>query len=318
VAHFQHCVPVIGAVEYVAGQGDSTMLDMLQSYVDNQGDGWNYTLEYLERFLEQSQITPQQPADAHGGYLGLVRMLGQRTGELHQAFAMHTGDPSFDPVPIEPDDLLHWSREIANEATLTFEHLTHSRALLNQATQQEADALLARRDSIMRHIEESVPKRAAGFKIRHHGDYHLGQVLLVNNDFIIIDFEGEPERSLDERRQKHSALKDVAGMLRSFNYAMHTAMLRSAVERPGNTSLIEQHAHQWESETAHAFLDAYRTSLRDPELHGSWEDAQILLELFVLEKTLYELRYELDSRPEWVRIPLRGILDMTADAKRSM
>jgi len=321
VANFQHCVPVAGTVEYVADQGDPIMLAMLQAYVDNQGDGWTTTLNYLELFFEQCLVPEQSPksdldSDTHGGFLTLIQVLGQRTGELHRALALRTGDPAFDPVPIEAVDLQNWVVRIRDEATATFDQLAHGRAQLAGHAQSDAETLLARRASIMLHIEQSLSLRATGLKLRHHGDFHLGQVLLVNNDFVIIDFEGEPGRSLAERRQKHSALRDVAGMLRSFNYAMHIALNNSGAEQLDKTRLIEPHAYRWEAETVRVFIDAYRvaiaTATQDTELHGDWGDARLLLDLFVLEKALYELRYELNNRPGWAGIPLRGLVEMTA------
>jgi maltose alpha-D-glucosyltransferase/alpha-amylase len=312
VAHFPHCIPVAGTVEYVPDHGEATTLAMLQAYVENQGDGWSYTLNYLERFFEQCQIAPEQPQDVHGGYLALIRVLGHRTGELHRAFSMRTGNPAFDPVPIESNDLQQWVRRVREEAEVTFDQLEGRRELLTENTRVQADALLAKRAAILHRIEHGVLQPMKGIKLRYHGDYHLGQVLLVSNDFVIIDFEGEPARTLAERRQMHSALRDVAGMLRSFNYAMYTAMYRSATERPETLSLIEPYARAWEAETARVFIEAYRETTQGSELYGAWEEHKDLMELFLLEKALYELRYELKSRLDWARIPLRGILDITA------
>ena len=312
VAHFPHCVRLAGTIDYITGSGDPMSLAMLQAYVDNQGDGWSATLDYLERFFEQCLISQEQPPDVHGGYLALIRVLGQRSGELHRALASSRGDPAFEPVAVDGADLQAWVARIHDEAVATFDLLARRRALLVESAQSDADGLLARRVAILQHIQLAAPHQAGGVKQRHHGDYHLGQVLLVNNDFVIIDFEGEPGRSLAERRDKHSALRDVAGMLRSFNYAMHTAMLRCAAEQPEKISLVEAHAHRWEADTARAFVDAYRNAIAGADLHGAWDGARALLDLFMLEKALYELRYELNSRLDWARIPLRGIMELTA------
>ena len=164
------------------------------------------------------------------------------------------------------------------------------------------------------YIEERTPTRLDGIKIRYHGDYHLGQVLLRQNDFVIIDFEGEPARTLDERRQKHSPLRDVAGMLRSFNYAGYTALSRMVAERPEDYAMVELWTREWETETARTFLQAYEENVRGSGLYADWEGARRLLDLFVLEKALYELRYELNNRPAWVHIPLHGILELVGEA----
>jgi maltose alpha-D-glucosyltransferase/alpha-amylase len=154
-------------------------------------------------------------------------------------------------------------------------------------------------------------------KIRHHGDYHLGQVLVKRNDFIIVDFEGEPSRPLEERRAKHSPLRDVAGMLRSFSYAAAVALQQS--RRQGPDPRVSAALARWQTETSSAFLDAYREQIRGTV---SWPSdprvAAQLIELFSLEKALYELRYELANRPDWVGIPLAAVLsqlDARADAE---
>ncbi len=147
-----------------------------------------------------------------------------------------------------------------------------------------------------------------GLKIRYHGDYHLGQVLLSKNDFVIIDFEGEPARPLAQRRQKHSPLRDVAGMLRSFNYARHAALLHATEHQPESQATLEPQTQKWEKQVREAFLRAYAKHVSGSPLYGSFDAARPLLELFELEKAFYELRYELNHRPDWVVVPLRGIL----------
>jgi maltose alpha-D-glucosyltransferase/alpha-amylase len=169
---------------------------------------------------------------------------------------------------------------------------------------------LARGKELLRRIEHSVPVRVAASKTRYHGDYHLGQALLVRNDFFIIDFEGEPDRTLAERRAKHSPLKDVAGMLRSFNYAAYAALTRVTAERPDDRAVLEPYARQWEQVARAAFLDAYAATATGAGLYPSWDEMQDLLGLLVLEKALYELRYELTSRPDWVLIPLLGLREL--------
>ncbi len=151
-------------------------------------------------------------------------------------------------------------------------------------------------------------------KTRHHGDYHLGQVLVANNDFQIIDFEGEPARPLEERRKKHSPLRDVAGMVRSFNYAAHTALRNASAERMSDLEEMHGWAADWERRVREAFLEGYQGGVMGcPSYPENDEHAQALIELFTLEKALYEVRYELDNRPDWVGIPVRGILGLLND-----
>jgi maltose alpha-D-glucosyltransferase/alpha-amylase len=312
-AYFRNAVPLAGAIEYAPAEGMGMTLALLQGYVENQGDGWSYTLDYLERFLDGHRTAPEPvAAEVHGGYAALMHTLGQRTAELHRALATPSGDPAFDPEPIEHGDLIAWTRQVHAEARQTFELLAHRRGALAAEAQVEADALLAHGAELLRRIEAGVPARVSSHKTRYHGDYHLGQVLIARNDFVIIDFEGEPERPLAERRAKHSPLKDVAGMLRSFNYVAYTALMRVTTERPADLAALEPHARQWEQTARRAFLEAYASTAAEAGLYPSWDEMQGLLGLLVLEKALYELRYELTSRPEWVRIPLLGLRELVA------
>jgi maltose alpha-D-glucosyltransferase/alpha-amylase len=290
VAHFPHCVPLAGAVEYVSSGRESATVALLQGYVPNQGDGWAYTLAYLERFLE----TPTATQDAHGGYLALIQTLATRTAELHRAFALRSGDPAFEPEPFVPSDFEAWKAKVRQEANDTF-------AMMEKV--EKAKPLLSQRAKLLAFIDACAAPKAAALKTRHHGDYHLGQVLIANNDFVIIDFEGEPSRPLEDSRRKHSPLRDVAGMLRSFSYAKWTAMDRA--EAKDATGL-----DAWENEVRRAFLDAYA------EVSGiSLEDSSGLLRLFELEKVLYELRYEINNRPAWIHVPLAGVIGMLGGAR---
>jgi maltose alpha-D-glucosyltransferase/alpha-amylase len=318
VAGFPNIVPLAGAVEYAGNDGSRMTLAVLQGYVENQGDGWTYTLNYLERDLEHRRASTEpptgSPADMHGGYLALVQVLGQRTAELHKALAASRGDPAFDPEPVEHRDMVGWRKRTNDEAEATLALLQQRLDALPEPARADAETLLSRRAAVVAYIEDRVPARLDAVKIRYHGDYHLGQVLLRQNDFVIIDFEGEPARTLEERRQKHSPLRDVAGMLRSFNYAGYAALMRLTAERPEDYATIEPWVREWETETARAFLQAYEETARGSGLYADWKEARRLLDLFMLEKAFYELRYELDNRPTWVRIPLNGILALTGVA----
>ena len=212
VAHFPNCVPVAGAIEYTGADGTPMTLALLQAYVANQGDGWTYTQEYLDRFLEaQRGAAEPPPADSHGAYLSLVHTLGTRTAELHRALSQRTGDPAFDPEPVVADDLARWKQRVRDEAATTFELLERRRSQFPAPARDEMQLLLERRHKLLARIDACPPPRAGAAKIRYHGDYHLGQALLDKNDFVIIDFEGEPARSFAERRVKHSPLRDEIG-----------------------------------------------------------------------------------------------------------
>jgi maltose alpha-D-glucosyltransferase/alpha-amylase len=315
VARYPHCVPVAGALEYTAHDGTQYTLALVQSYVSNQGDGWAYTQGYLERFLETIRLAPQDvpadvPTDAHGGYLALAATLGQRTAQLHQALALRTGYSAFDPEPLSQQDMQAFGERAAAEASATLALLQQRLPDLPAPAQADAQALLARRDALLARVQAAQTLPAIGVKTRYHGDFHLGQVLVTGNDFMIIDFEGEPGRSFEERRTKGPPLRDVAGMLRSFNYARWAA-LKHTSQSTEELLRLDQAAQQWEQATRSAFLGAYTATLNGTaQENGSIEG---LLHLFELEKALYELRYELGNRVDWVQVPLQGLLAL-ADA----
>jgi maltose alpha-D-glucosyltransferase/alpha-amylase len=311
VAHFANCAALAGVLEYVAEDGQTRLLAMLQAYVANQGDGWTFSLEYVRRHLEQSRTTPADdaiPANAHEAYLSLIRVLALRTAELHRALARPSNDAAFSPQPIARADMDAYRQRAQEEASKALELLASHLETVPPADRERANAVLAQRDRIMARIEACASGPPRGMKIRIHGDYHLGQVLLTRNDFIIIDFEGEPGHSLEERRAKHSPLRDVAGMLRSFAYVQQSA-LRSVAHNEAEAAKLAPLARSWEREVRSAFLSAYDAAARDATLHDALQAENGMLGLFELEKALYELRYELGNRPTWAGIPLQGILD---------
>ena len=303
---FPNCVPVAGALEYAPAAGAPMTLALLQAYVSNQGDGWSHTVDYLERFLEARRAAPLPP-DPHGVYLSLVQTLGTRTGELHRALATRTGDAAFDPEPVNERDLEAWKSSVRAGATAALDLLQSRRGQLTSPAREDAAELLERRKALAARVDRVRPPAGALLKCRYHGDYHLGQVLLQKLDFLIIDFEGEPARSFEERRAKHSPLRDVAGMLRSLNYASSTA-LRLALEGHADHDRLAPFAEDWEARARRAFLGAYAEAVRGSGLYADFEGTRGLRALFELEKALYELRYELNNRPGWVGIPLHGIL----------
>jgi len=306
VAHFPNCVPLAGVIEHVDGDGQVSTLALLQAYVRNQGDGWNYTVDYVARFLESQRAAAEVPPGVHGAYLSLMQTLGIRTAELHGAFARRTGDPAFDPEPASAQDYAGWKARVREDAAATLELLARRLEQLPAAVMVEARALAVRRDEVLARIDALPMPHGGTLKMRHHGDYHLGQVLLSRNDFMITDFEGEPARPLEERRRKHSPLRDVAGMVRSFSYAAGAA-LGKAVESPEDAARLAPIVADWERETRAAFLTAYDETARQAGVYTDQGAMRSLLELFEIEKALYELRYEINNRPDWVRWPLAGL-----------
>jgi maltose alpha-D-glucosyltransferase / alpha-amylase len=318
VSPFPNIVPLAGALEYLDPEGTPTTLALLQACVSNQGDAWTYTVDYLNRFLEGSLVKPQEEVaiefeEASANYLRMMRTLGQRTAELHQALAKTTGNPDFDPEPIETADLTSWRTQVEEDFWHTLEKLEQRKGEFPETLQGEAERLLALKATFSHHLS-SLPQEIQAVKTRYHGDYHLGQVLIAEDDFILIDFEGEPARSLAERRIKHSPLRDVAGMLRSFNYAAAVALDHRTAERPDDRVWLTPFVRTWERQVKEHFLAGYHdAALGCPSYPEDPESAQRLIKLFTLEKALYELRYELSNRPDWVGVPLRGLLELLTE-----
>jgi maltose alpha-D-glucosyltransferase/alpha-amylase len=316
VAHYPNCAPLAGALEYIGNDGETRLLAMLQGYVANQGDGWTHSLEYVQRHLEQYRTTPAGdavPVNAHEAYLALIRTLAVRTAELHRALARPTRDRAFAPQPLSRADIDAYRQRALDEARNALDLLTSAVEQVPAADRDRAGAVLAQRDQLLARIDALSSQAPQGLKIRIHGDYHLGQVLVTRNDFVIIDFEGEPGHTLEERSARQSPLRDVAGMLRSFSYVQHSA-LRKVAHNEAEGVRLAPLARAWEVEVRAAFLAAYDAAARGAKLYGANElqAGSGLVGLFELEKALYELRYELGNRPGWAGIPLQGILDRGA------
>ena len=263
VAGFTNTPPLLGAIEHFEPDGRTTALAAAFGFVRNQGDGWQYTTEYLHRELERLRLTANAPDatveleddDPHGFYLTRARVLGQRTAEMHRAFAIATEDPAFAAEPITARDLQAWGKAVRKQAEAAFSALRHALRRLEQAPKAEAETLLQQRDACLERIKQLTERPVKASKTRLHGDYHLGQVLVAQNDFYVLDFEGEPARPLEERRAKSSPLKDVAGMLRSFDYAAWSAVLTQAEFDPNSMEVVLALAERWRQATEDAFLD---------------------------------------------------------------
>ncbi|TVP80288.1 maltose alpha-D-glucosyltransferase [Thioalkalivibrio sp.] len=312
VSPFPNISPLAGSVEYQAvGESPST-LALLQGYVPNQGDGWSYSIDYLTRSFEDCMTRPEGlSVEPHGDYEHLMRTLGRRTGELHVALAQPAADPAFAPEPMGSGDLDAWGNRVRDDVHTTLDMLAGRREGLSEAVRPAAERLLEARESFVQRVEELTQLPVQAVKTRYHGDYHLGQVLLTENDFVIIDFEGEPARPIEERRIKHSPLRDVAGMLRSFSYAGAVALANGTAERPADRERLLPHLREWEKAAAAAFVGGYREAAAGcPSSPADIAAADRLTDLFVMEKALYELRYELDHRLDWVGIPIDGLLNL--------
>ena len=321
ISPYPHIVPLAGALQYHGPDDSVVTLALLQGYVENQGDAWHYTVEYLERFFADVLLSDlidvgAEDGSLHTTYLMQIETLGRRTGELHQALARPSGDPAFEPEPVSSTDLAAWRKLVCQELRESLKKLQHAQSHLPEALREDTRRLLDGKACFLDWCTTRLPAAIAATKTRYHGDYHLGQVLLVENDFIIIDFEGEPARALDERRAKHSPLRDVAGMLRSFNYAAEFALSESTAERPLDLPRLRPLAERWERATRAAFLKGYRSAVEGCSSYPAEEaHTEALIALFTLEKALYELRYELQNRPDWIDVPLQGLLALLDELK---
>jgi maltokinase len=282
---FRNVPALAGWYEYSGGPLTAT-LGVLQEFVANAVDGWEVALEEI--------------ADAPERFLDRLGRLGEVTAQMHNALGSDAGDPAF--CPEEP------SVEALGLLTATVDEEI-ARVFLSLPEDDERLApILGRGEEVREQLRFLTHAGSTGRVIRTHGDFHLGQTLVSGDDWVLLDFEGEPARTLVERRRKRSVLRDVAGMLRSFTYAAGTAELLRGAHVPGD----------WEERARWRFLESYLAAI-DPTLLPAG-DAQIerLLAVFELEKAVYELRYELDNRPEWVGIPVAGIERLMEQATRAL
>ncbi len=330
-AGFDRIPKFTGLIEYApAKNGQPATLGMLEGLVANEGDGWKWTLEELDRYYEMcsplpfpedagaavadawnlAEKPPSQLASDHIGiYLDAAAALGRCTAELHKALASPTDDPAFAPEPLLAADVEGLAVGVRQHAAAALDALRDRLPYLPDEAIDTAATVLSRRRRLQQLLLALGHITSPAQRIRIHGDYHLGQVLRVKTDFVILDFEGEPARPLEERRSKQSPLKDVAGMLRSFSYAAYASFNGYTARHPGDVASLERWAQLWERSTAAEFLRAYRQVADGaPFVPASREDFRVLLDMFVLDKVWYEVLYELNSRPAWVRIPLMAIL----------
>jgi maltose alpha-D-glucosyltransferase/alpha-amylase len=228
---------------------------------------------------------------------------------MHLALASATAEPAIAPEPLKPDDLRRLSSDLTENATRVFDALKDALPRLPDEVVEQAGLVLSRRRQFLNAFRALSDAEITALRTRIHGDYHLGQVLVVKGDYVILDFEGEPARSLAERRARHSPLKDVAGMLRSFSYAAWAALLNYTSRRPEDFERLEPWGRLWEQASTAEFLRGYfKTAEGTPILPATREGCALLLDSYLVDKALYELHYELNNRPGWVLIPMRGIL----------
>jgi maltose alpha-D-glucosyltransferase/alpha-amylase len=313
VAHYKNAPTLLGSAE-LNEHGTRTALAVVHAFIENQGDAWSVTSAALDRFIDDQRLLTDETAVETSETSSMsqrMRQIGRRTGELHLAFASRRDIADFAPEPIGADDTALWTEALLARAHTVNGLLRRYRNDLPEPGPHAAQRLLDHHDAIVRHVESEWNARFEGFKIRNHGDFHLGQVLIAKDDAYILDFEGEPRRPLAERRAKEPPARDVAGFLRSIDYAASAAINREPNLTPEERATLTQRVRAWGERLAADYWESYRETLGDAKL---WpvdaKQTQGLLDLFLLEKALYEIEYELTNRPSWAHIPVEATLRM--------
>ena len=313
VAHFQNVPTLLGTLELAEGD-HRTALAVVHACIENQGDAWSITNAALDRFIEEQRLLTEETVAENletVSMLQRMRQIARRTAELHLALAGHADIAAFAPEPISADDTARWIDALAARARDLFVLLERNQKTLTEPAATLAQRLLAQRDAIGRHIEAGRGARYEGLKIRQHGNFHLGQVLIAKDDAYILDFEGESHRPLEQRRSKEPPARDVAGLLRSIDYATGAALNRAPNLTPEERAALGRRIRAWGETLAAAYWESYRETLGDARLWPADEgQTRGLLDLFLLEKALGEIEYEVTNRPAWAGIPIEATLRM--------
>ena len=321
---FRASPALAGEITYRPRRGEPSLLAVLHCFVPNRGDAWKYTLDSLRRYFDDIPATaelpkePPGPADAAppplaverlGDSLATAKLLGLRTAEFHLALSEPPGEPGFASEDFSELYQRSLYQSLRNQANESLYLLRGKLKEIPEPHRPLAEAILGRREELQARLRSLIGKRISGRRIRCHGDYHLKQLLYTGSDFQIFDFEGPPSQSLQERRIKRSPLRDVAGMLRSFDYAAYTILLgRVGVIRAEDAARLEPWARFWSRWVSSAFLNAYLEKMGDGKvLPKSREELNTLLEALMINRALGEVQSELESQPQWAVIPLKGL-----------
>jgi maltose alpha-D-glucosyltransferase/alpha-amylase len=316
IAGFSSTPALLGSVE-VRGPDTESAVAIVHAFVENQGDAWTLTSASLDRFIEgeslvgTADVTPAQ--DEKSAYQRYMTQTGRRVAEMQMALASRDDIADFRPVAATIDDTARWIDNLLARSTRSFARLENTK--VSPADAPLVEQLLQQRGSLRDHLVALLPPPETILNIRHHGDFHLGQMLIVKEDIFIIDFEGEPRRTLAERRMKAPAARDVAGLIRSIDYSVKAALERSLKVKADDNGLLEAALMQWREESVRSFLSSYRAEMTDKRLWPQDEAAAgRLLRFFLLEKAFYEIEYELAHRPDWLRVALGGALRVLGES----
>src|SRR5260221_8081827 len=313
IAGFANAPALLGSVELVDGNSNSAV-GAIHAFVSNQGDAWNVTASHLDRFVDEQRMlaaSEDGAIDRHIPYLGYLSQAGRRVAELHIALTSNAELPEFAPEPIRIEDIKRWTGDILIRAERIFEALGKRRDRLRETDRPLVDQLLALQPTLPERLKALLPRGIDGLNIRQHGDFHLGQMLIVKDDIFITDFEGEPRRPISERRRKAPGARDVASLIRSIDYAATSALERARRVAQDDHGRLSAALDAWRDRTTSEFLPAYRETIAHQRLWPSDpKAAEGLLTFFLLEKAFYEIEYELSYRPDWLRVPLTGMIRM--------
>jgi maltose alpha-D-glucosyltransferase / alpha-amylase len=312
VAGFANTPALLGTVELIEGD-EKSAIAIVHAFVENQGDAWTVTSAYLDRFVDEQRLLASSEhlaeSEEQVPYLRYMSQIGRRVAEMHLALAAGREFADFAPEATRPEDVQRWIEDVTVRAERVFDTLKQRRDAIREADRPLVDQVLAQHETLHDRLNALLPPGIDGLNIRHHGDFHLGQILIVKDDIFIIDFEGEPRRPLDQRRRKAPAARDVAGLIRSIDYSATAALERALKVAPDEYGKLGAALGEWRDRAAAAFLAAYREIMANA---GLWpadpQAAEQMLNFFLVEKAFYEIEYELAYRPEWLRVPLTGVL----------
>jgi maltose alpha-D-glucosyltransferase/alpha-amylase len=330
-------VPVyLAQLQYYRPGNEPMTLGLIQEYVLNQGDAWTFCLDHLNHYFEallaqkkdvhlqadlptsyfkiRSDTIPDPWQQFFEGYfLEMISLLGKITGELHLNLAQDTKNQAFRPEPFSTLYQRSLYQSMRHLVRKNLNSLRKNSEILPEELQEEIRNLVSHEQTLLETLAQITQQKINSQKIRIHGDYHLGQVMFTGNNFVIIDFEGEPARALSERRLKRSCFRDIAGMLRSFHYASYAALYKQASIRPDDIPFLQHWAHPWHIITGGVFLNEYLDTVSGASfIPQRQSEMEVLLNIFLLEKAVYELGYELNNRPDWIHLPIQGIKQILA------